>query len=150
VTVYVDDLDPEFRRSGTGWLEGTTGQGGHHYWAPTRRDSKKRYGAWRPLLEGPGYYDVLVFIPREHATTRKATYKVKTSDGWATRIRNQKKRQGSWVSLGIHRLTATPIVQLADRTGEAGSLGRRLAFDAARFVPVAGPATSAREPDSND
>ncbi len=53
-------------------------------------------------------------------------------------MRNQKKRQGTWVTLGTHHLTTTPIVQLSDKTGEDVSLGRRLAFDAARFVPVAG------------
>ena len=61
------------------------------------------------------------------------------STGWVTRIRDQHKRRGTWVSLGIHHLAAAPIVQLADRTGESESLERRLAFDAARFIPVGGP-----------
>jgi hypothetical protein len=94
------------------------------------------------VLPQAGYYEVVVKIPSQHATSRKATYKIKTTDGWVSRVRSQKKRQGEWVSLGIHKLTTTPIVQLADKTGESGSLGRRLAFDAARFVPTTAPAAT--------
>ena len=57
-------------------------------------------------------------------------------------MRSQYKRRGTWVSLGTHQLTTTPIVQLADKTGEGDGSGRSLAFDAVRFVPTA--ATSAR------
>lgn len=139
--VEVDDLDPAFRRAGQGWREGTSGHAGHHFWAPTRETVRTLYGAWRPLLPAEGWYDVLVHIPPTHATSRKASYRVKTSSGWVTRVRNQDKHAGTWVSLGLHHLTTTPILQLADRTGEDESLGRRLAFDGARFEPRAGPAT---------
>jgi hypothetical protein len=132
-------MEPTFKRNGSGWRQGWTGYADHHYWVPTRQGSKNRYGAWKPVLAEAGYYEVFVKIPTQHATSRKATYKVKTSDGWASRVRSQKKRQGDWVSLGVHELTTTPIVQLADKTGERGSLGRRLAFDAARFVPTTAP-----------
>jgi hypothetical protein len=107
---------------------------------PTRSGSKKRSGAWKPVLPQAGYYEVVVKIPSQHATSRKATYRIKTADGWVSRVRSQKKRQGEWVGLGVHKLTTTPIVKLADKTGETGSLGRRLAFDVARFVPTTAPA----------
>ncbi len=139
VTVEVDDLDAIFRRFGTGWREGDSGYRDHHYWVPTRERTRSVYGSWRPLLAQAGWYDVRVYIPLRHATSHRASYRVRTSSGWVTRIRNQDKRRGTWVSLGIHHLTTTPIVQLADKTGEDDSLGRRLAFDAARFVPADGP-----------
>jgi hypothetical protein len=78
----------------------------------------------------------MAFIPRKHATSRKATYKIKTADGWITRTRSQYKRRGTWVSLGVLELTSTPVVQLSDKTTEPTVWGRRLAYDAVRFVPV--------------
>ncbi|MEA2026011.1 MAG: S8 family serine peptidase [Chloroflexota bacterium] len=137
--ILIDDLDEEFRRFGWGWSEGLSGYAGHHFWLPAREKTKAHYGAWKPVLERAGWYAIAVRIPVAHATSRRAAYRVKTITGWVTRRRNQKKHQGTWVSLGIHHLTTTPIVQLSDKTGEDVSLGRRLAFDAARFVPVAGP-----------
>jgi subtilisin family serine protease len=135
----VDDLDGAFRRFGSGWSEGASGYAGHHYWAWTRDDIRSLYGTWKPLLDQAGWYDILVHIPDGHATSQRASYRIRTSVGWVTRIRNQQKRQGTWVSLGIHHLSSTPTLQLSDRTDEAASLGRSVAFDAARFVPVAGP-----------
>lgn len=126
-----------FRRNGTDWNQGNSGYADHHYWLRARRSSKKHYGAWKPTLPEAGYYDVAVRIPAAHASSRKAIYKIRTETGWVTRVRNQKKRQGTWVSLGIHRLTTTPVVQLSDRTGERASLRRALGYDAIRFTPVA-------------
>ncbi len=139
VTVTIDDLDAAFHRYGSGWRASDGGHAGYHYWAAARETTRTLYGAWKPVLAAAGWYDVLVHVPAEHASSRRASYRVRTSAGWVTRIRNQHKRSGTWVSLGIHHLSSTPIVQLSDKTGEAPSLARRLAFDAARFVPVAGP-----------
>ena len=78
----------------------------------------------------------MAWIPEAHATSRKAIYRIKTADGWVTRSRSQYKRRGSWVGLGVFELTTTPTVQLSDQNGEPTGWGRRLAFDAVRFVPV--------------
>jgi subtilisin family serine protease len=149
-TLTVDDGDAAFRRYGAGWYEGSGGFAGHHFWASVRETTRTLYGAWRPVLATGGWYEVQVHIPVEHATSHSARYRVRTSTGWVTRVRNQEKRRGTWVSLGVHHLATTPIVQLSDRTGEIASLGRQLAFDAARFVPVDGPSpgdSPAREAD---
>jgi len=135
-TVYVDDLDSTFRRFGSDWSEGGTGHAAHHYWAPARESNRLRYAVWRPVLPAEGHYRVFVHIPAEHATSRSATYKIKSDDGWIVRVRNQRKLRGTWATLGVHWLTTTPTVKLTDKTGERASLGRRVAFDAARFVPV--------------
>ena len=134
VSVSVDDLDPEFRRYGTGWHEVLIGARGHLFWVPTRADTRIRYASWRPQLPRVGTYEVSAWIPESYATSRKAAYRVKTIDGWVTRVRSQYKRRGSWVSLGYHELGETPIVQLADKTGEPGTWGRRLAYDVVRFA----------------
>ena len=134
--MHVDDLDPDFRRYGSGWHEAATGAEGHLWWVPTRADTRVRYASWRPLLPRAGTYEVAAWIPETYATSRKAGYRIRTTDGWVTRVRSQYKRRGTWVSLGQHELTETPIVQLADKTGEPGAWGRRLAFDVVRFEPV--------------
>ncbi len=142
-TVYVDDLDPEFRRFGTGWNEATTGLRSHAYWTGTRDDKRTRFASWKPQLPAAGRYLVMAWIPGSNATSRKATYRIKGARGWVSRVRSQYKRRGSWASLGEHDLTATPIVQLADNTGEPAAWGRRLAFDAVRFIYVDGWASTA-------
>ena len=136
VTVYVDDLDAAFHRYGANWKQASTGLADHLWWAPTRKDTRTRYASWRPLLPRAGTYRVSAWIPEAYATSRKASYRIKTAEGWVTRVRSQYKRRGSWVSLGDLQLTTTPIGQLADKTGEPGSWGRRLAFDAVRFVSL--------------
>ena len=127
-------LDPAFRRYGPSWTAAAIGYADHLWWAPTRKATRTRYAAWRPLLPQAGTYRVSAWIPESYATSRQANYRIKTAEGWVTRVRSQYKRRGSWVSLGELELTQTPIVQLADKTGEPGAWGRRLAFDAVRFV----------------
>jgi hypothetical protein len=142
VTSYVDDLDPAFTRAGNGWKGGPTGYDGHHFHIQVRRGARAAYGAWKPTLPAAGRFTVQAWIPGDHASSRKAAYKIRTDDGWVTRVRNQHKRRGSWVSLGVHELTRTPIVQLADVTGEPAGSGRRLALDAVRFIPYGVPASA--------
>jgi subtilisin family serine protease len=142
VTAYLDDLDPGFRRFGRGWKQGASGYDGHHFYTKVRGAKRSAYASWKPALPAAGTYTVQVWVPAGHATSRKATYKIKTADGWVKRVRNQYKRRGSWVDLGKHRLTKAPLVQLANDTGEGGASGRQLAYDAVRFVPIGLAATA--------
>ena len=106
--------------------------------------SVKRFALWRPQLDAPGQYRILAKVPAK-ASTRRAVYQVRTTSGWVKRVRNQLKNRGKWVNLGVHTLAARPVVRLTDRTGEAGRSGRRVAFDAVKFVPVGsfvGPSTA--------
>jgi hypothetical protein len=139
---YVDDLDPGFRTFGSGWQQSWTGWAGHHFHTPVQLSKRIRYASWKPVLPVAGTYVVQAHIPTEHATTRKAAYRIKTVDGWVTRVRNQYFHRGSWMPLGTHSLTQSPIIQLADKTGESTTSGRRLAFDVVRLIPT--PATRER------
>lgn len=147
VTVSVDDLDPQFRRFGPGWSEADVGLGGHLYWLPAQEVERVAYGSWRPLLPAGGSYLVMARIPAAYATSSRAVYRIKTVDGWVTRVRSQEKRQGTWASLGVHELSTTPIVQLADLTGEPAGSGRTLAYDAVRFIPVTSAAALGQKDD---
>jgi hypothetical protein len=140
----VDDLDAGFRPSGSGWRSADSCFRKHHYWVPVRRATVVRTAAWRVTLDAPGHYEVKVKIPRRNATTRSAAYRIRTVDGFVRRVRNQWKRRGDWVSLGIHDLAGDAVVRLTDKTGERGSSGRRVAFDAVKFIPADGPARATR------
>jgi outer membrane biosynthesis protein TonB len=109
---------------------------------PARAGKAKRIATWRPTLTAPGDYRIALRIPSRDATTRKAVYRIKTVDGWVKHRLDQSIAQGKWVDVGTFRLTTTPAVKLTDRTGERASLGRRVGFDAIRFVPVAQPRVS--------
>lgn len=138
-TIFVDDRDPAFKRGGPGWLEIDHGWAGHHYLLPTRADTRISYGAWRPDLPVAGTYRIVAYVPDDPDLSHAARYRVRTADGWVTRTRNQDKRRGGWVGLGVHALTTTPSVRLGDLTGEPASAQRRLAFDVIRFVPLDEP-----------
>ena len=141
-TVVVDELSNRFVRKGTGWRAAAFGYDKHHFWSPTRSTPAVRIGKWKAQLAAPGEYRVKAKVPTRHASTRRAVYQVKTVDGWVKRVRNQYKARGTWVSLGVHRLATAPVVKLTDRTGESASLGRALAFDAVKFVPVSSSAAA--------
>ena len=142
VTVVVDDLSPQFVKRAGGWRQANSGYLKHNYWVPARAGKAKRIATWRPTLTAPGDYRIAVRIPSRDATTRKAVYRIKTVDGWVKHRLDQSIAQGKWVDVGTFRLTTTPAVKLTDRTGERASLGRRVGFDAIRFVPVAQPRVS--------
>jgi hypothetical protein len=129
------------KRAG-GWREAESGYLRHNYWVPARAGKAKRIATWRPTLTAPGDYQVVVKIPSANATTRRAVYRIKTIDGWVEREVDQSASQGKWVDVGIFTLTTTPAVKLTDRTGERASLGRRVGFDAIRFVPAGQPRVS--------
>ncbi len=141
-TVVVDERSPWFVRRGAGWKRAIGGYRNRYLWAPTRAASAARSGRWQPVLPAVGDYRIEVKIPPRHATTRKATYKVRTTSGWVKRVRDQRTSRGRWISLGVHRLTTRPVVLLTDRTGERASLRRRVGFDAVRFIPVVPGAAS--------
>lgn len=132
--VLVDDRDPAFKRGGSGWVKVATGHAGTHYRLPAREDARLAYGAWRPRLPIAGRYRILAYVPEGDGLSHAATYRIRTADGWVTRVRNQDKRRGSWVGLGIHELSTSPSVRLADLTGEPAGWRRWLAYDVIRFV----------------
>jgi hypothetical protein len=102
-----------------------------------QKSKRVRYASWKPVLPVAGTYVIQARVPQEHATTRKASYRIKTANGWVTRNRNQYYNRNKWMPLGTHSLTRAPIIQLADKTGEASGTGRKLAFDAIRLIPTA-------------
>jgi subtilisin family serine protease len=140
-TVRVDDLDPGFERSGSGWRHGWFGKQGHHYWLVTRPGTSLAHGTWRPRLDGSGRYRIQAWIPAQTNLSKRALYRIRTGDGWVSRRLSQLRHRGGWLTLGVFELGASPVIRLADGTGEAASSGRRLVFDTIRLVPTTAPLT---------
>lgn len=101
------------------------------------------WARWDPRLPEPGRYEVSVFVPGTHATTRRARYKlhgVVGEEGEALIEVNQSQYYDQWVSLGVFEFDpaanpASGVIFLNDLTGESG---RQIAFDAIRWRQITG------------
>lgn len=135
-TRTVDDKQQGFTRHKSGWKKQSVGWNGRSFWTTVRRASPLRYAVWKATLTAPGRYEVYVRYPRKNATTRNANYKVFTKSKVVTRRRSQKATGARWVKLGTFDFGAVAKVKLSDKTGEKASSGRRVVFDALKFVPA--------------
>jgi len=141
VEVIVDDLSSGFARFGPSayWWQASIGYLSHMYWTYVNGTAVSNYARWTPNLAsgGPGSYAVYVFIPRNYATAQQAKYRVRHNgrDDYSAPV-NQALYFDQWVSIGSYSFSAAggEYVELTDATGEAYSTGRRLGFDAVKFV----------------
>jgi hypothetical protein len=94
---------------------------------------------WRSGL-GSGRYTISVFIPRNHATSQSAKYRIGAASGnsvtaVATVSVNQNAIYDQWVVLGTYTINGEPAVMLGDDTGESYSATKRkVGFDAVKFA----------------
>lgn len=137
VTV-IDNMNPGFRWGGTP-NNRRPADGGYNtgfFWTYNTGTIPVDFGEWRPNLKA-GQYEVFVFIPGRHATTRNARYQVFHNGGQQTdRVIDQSFYSDEWVSLGAFYFdgSSTELVRLYDGTGEVyGST--YIAYDAIKFVP---------------
>jgi hypothetical protein len=141
VEVIVDDQSAGFARFGPSgyWWQASIGYLAHMYWTYVNGTVVSNYARWTPNLAagGPGSYAVYVFIPRNYATAQQAKYRVRHNgvDHYSAPV-NQALYYDQWVSIGSYSFSAAggEYVELTDATGEAYSTGRRLGFDAVKFV----------------
>lgn len=98
------------------------------------------WSEWKIDLPESGRYEIAVFVPARHATTRKARYKIHGIKGTTTEVIvdvDQSRNRNIWVPLGIFELVKgapnAGKVFLNDVTGEAE---QEIAFDAVRFRRV--------------
>ena len=146
----VDDKSSGFSKTRTGWQVQSTGWKKRSLSISVRRDSSYRWGTWSTQAT-PGWYDVYVRFPRRNATTRHATYRILTADGTRKKQVDQHwwstNHPGTWIRLGTYRFDETAAVRLSDRTGERRASGRRVVFDAVKFVPTGEPVITTRRRD---
>ena len=112
------------------------GDGGHMLWTlnddPAHGTSNS--AEWRPNLPQARNYEVFVFIPHDHATSRSARYTVIAADGPHAVTVNQYVYNDAWVSLGTYRFASGSggSLRLVDMTGER-YLSTQVGFDAAQW-----------------
>ncbi len=114
--------------------------GWNAYFTPTAPSTSKVWAEWKTELPASGLYQISVFIPARHATTRRARYKIHAVRGTNTEVVvdiNQAIHRNEWVSLGVFDLvkgqTNAGKVFLNDVTGEAD---KEVAFDAVRLRQI--------------
>jgi murein DD-endopeptidase MepM/ murein hydrolase activator NlpD len=110
------------------------------YYTSTEPTTSKVWAEWRVDLPESGNYQISVFIPGRHATTKKARYKIHGIRGTNTEVivdLNQSIYRNVWVPLGVFDLVKgqenAGKVFLNDVTGESGLA---IAFDAIRLRRV--------------
>jgi murein DD-endopeptidase MepM/ murein hydrolase activator NlpD len=139
--VYSDRPNPtltEFSDNGKGFKFATTNEKSSSAWA-----------WWTPDVSEGGLYEIQVYIPHTHATTRNARYHLHGVIGREDFVVpiNQADFPGEWVSLGIHEIDPTHErpgrVNLNNLTGEPD---KEIAFTGIRWR-VAQPPVISTEPE---
>lgn len=101
------------------------------------------WAMWRPDIEESGHYDVSVWVPGQHATSRSAHYHIHGVVGEKEPLVvavNQMRFSDEWVSLGIYELDANnPISGQVNLTNHTDEEGRRVAFGGVRWRKVSPP-----------
>ena len=138
--VVVDNTDAGFLWGGplrsryTAYL----GVGNSLYWTYNSIFWPVNYGRWTPHLPAAGNYEVLVFIPRNFATSTNVRYRILHNGQRHDRLINQNRYSDQWVSLGTYYFNAANVgrefVLVYDNTREPYA-SRAIAFDAVKFVP---------------
>jgi hypothetical protein len=137
----VDDDHACFDLGGTpSYLHAEDGQGhaGDLVWTHTTSDARVDNSAtWTLSLARAGTYRVEAFVDGDVAGARQAKYRVRHG-GTTTEVVLDQSARGGWRSLGEFAFVrgGDQRVFLGDNTGEAGSLRRKLVFDAVRVTPV--------------
>jgi murein DD-endopeptidase MepM/ murein hydrolase activator NlpD len=105
----------------------------------TRADRDTVWALWRPGIPAAGIYEVSVFIPGQHATSREARYHIHGIADVGTELLvrlDQSRYHDQWVPLVVYQFEKKPEgaqVNLTDLTGETG---REIAFTAVRWRQV--------------
>lgn len=119
------------------WYVAPYGFQGSMLWTFSSAVGEMNWGEWRPFLPYEGQWQLWVFIPAEHATTKRAIYTVTHLDGKIHLALDQSKFRYKWAYLGTyHFAPGQGYLRLTDHTGEQGLEPTEVAFDAACWTWV--------------
>lgn len=121
--------DPRYLRAADGGLDGYVWTG------TTNKPAAANFVELEAILSSPGAYRVEAYLGAGAGSTHRAAYRVEHARGSDTVVVDQSTADG-FVELGYFELDSAGTVRLGDNTGEAGTLRRRVAFDAIRFTRV--------------
>jgi len=139
-TTVVDNGDECYVFHGPSqWWRTVNGVGidGDIVWTGTTKSTTTNWAEVVLDFETSGIYRVEANIPKPHNTSKQAKYRIQHANGLAMVVANQSTKNG-WTSLGDFAFDegTGQFVSLADATGEANSLGRKVVFDAIRFTMI--------------
>ena len=110
------------------------------FYKATETRTSKMVGRWTPEITTSDKYEIAVFVPARHATTKNARFKLHGVKGTGTELLitvDQSQYRNQWVTLGVFDLDKTTAnagtIFLNDLTGE---IGKEIAFDAIRWRRV--------------
>ena len=115
-----------------------TGHGGEHVWTGATSSSQTvNFATYTLSFDAPAEYQIEAFVPAGGGTSQQTRYEVTHLNGQTDVVVDQSNADG-FVNLGAFEFdTGTAYtVHIADNTGEASSLGRRIVFDALRVMPA--------------
>ena len=116
------------------WYSAPFGYQGTMLWTYSSYAVESNWAEWRPKLPSAGEWEVSVFIPEDHATTRNARYRIVHAEGRDEVRVNQNNYYNQWVKLGVYPFTpGQGYVRLSDLTGER-KRGLMVGFDALRWT----------------
>lgn len=92
---------------------------------------------WQPDIQEPGVYEIAVWVPGNHATTRSARYSIQGAvgeSGPVTVVVNQNRFFNEWVALGRFELDGhNPLSGHVSLTNATGEGDRRICFSPIRW-----------------
>lgn len=105
--LLVDNVDPGFSVSGTGWSQTNYNVYGFGMYADTLANAKPRpdrKATWSFTVTKPGTYDVNVYLPKKNSREfiSDAKYTINHAGGQTVRTLNQNDGQALWINLGSY------------------------------------------------
>jgi hypothetical protein len=135
----IDDLSTQFALRGPEkyWHEESLGYESHFWWTKNNRLGIENAAKWQIAVLEPGLYELYVYIPFSHATTKAASYTVLHNGTSDHIVVNQSSNRNSWYNLGEFLLdgSGNEYIELVDETGEAET-AYEIAFDAVGYSLV--------------
>lgn len=132
----VDDLSDSFSLLGPRnfWHASDKGYADHAWWTVNNRLEEENKARWALSIPRPGEYEVVVFIPEDHATSETARYTLFHQKEKTQIAVNQLQNQNSWFVLGTFPFDGSgdEYLELSDATGEPDGKAE-IGFDAAGF-----------------
>ena len=139
--LLVDNTDPGFLWGGplANRRDGMGGVQHGFFWTQNTVTQPENYGKWTPAFSRAGWYEVLVFIPDNKATTTNLRYRVLHNGERHDRIVDQSAYYNQWVNLGTYYFNGQnkgkEFILVYDNTREP-IYSTYIAFDAVKLVPT--------------
>ena len=118
----IDDLSDGFILLGPDkyWHEEHLGYLDHSWWTRNNASKVENSVRWYLPISEPGTYNLFVYIPFSHASTRQANYHISYGSQSATIQVDQFSHRNSWYSLGsfTFEIPDDIFIELTDQTGE--------------------------------